>query len=168
MDYLQLRPRLAEKFGLAIDLVCDRLAYEQSTAQDLGRWKAALWPAGSSVHDLCCGMGGDSFFIPPTVQVQGYDLDLARIAMYNHNMQVQGLPFSAQLHDVRNLESRAQFFCIDPARRAELGQNQRDWTLMTPALDEVMALAQRYEGGMIKLPPGFPLEAVPSEVECLF
>ena len=167
MDYLQLKPRLLEKLGRS-DLLCDRLALEQSTARDLGEWKAALWPTGSSLHDLCCGMGGDSLFVPPSVRVQGIDLDEARIAMYDFNMERLDLERRALKADVRTLESQADFFCIDPARRAELGQNQRDLTQVTPSLEEVRLLARRYGGGMVKLPPGFPSEALPRHSEVLF
>lgn len=168
MDYLQLVPRIQEKLGLPVWPVCDRLALEQSTAQDLGRWKAALWPRQSTLHDLCCGMGGDSFFIPSDIHVEGYDLDPARLAMFDFNMESLGLPRRATLQDVRSLESSADFFCIDPARRAELGQNQRNLTHLTPTLDEVLALAAKYGGGMVKLPPGYPTENLPPSAEILY
>lgn len=75
MDYMALVPKFREKFGIESTafLLCDKLALEQSTAQDIGRWKATLWECARQtnknssegtpvVHDLCCGMGGDSFF----------------------------------------------------------------------------------------------------------
>ena len=51
MDYMALVPKFREKFcsgknnGTArgVFLLCDKLALEQSTAQDIGRWKATLW-----------------------------------------------------------------------------------------------------------------------------
>ena len=52
MDYMALVPKFREKFfgeaGKKSDkfLLCDRLALEQSTAQDIGRYKANLWIAG--------------------------------------------------------------------------------------------------------------------------
>ena len=165
MDYLKLLPRLREKFGLSVNLVGDQLAYEQSTGQDLGQWKAALWPSGASLPDLCCGRGGDSFFVAPTVQVQAYDMDPARVAMYQYNLGLLERPFQAHLGDVRSLSSGADFFCMDPARREQLGQNQRDWTLMTPTVEEIQKVAQRYGGGVLKLAPGFPLEALPAHLE---
>lgn len=167
MDYLQLLPRVSAKLGLD-GLVCDRLALEQSTARDLGEWKAGLWPGDSSLHDLCCGMGGDSFFVPTSVSAQGFDLDPARIAMYNFNMNSAHLPRTAVLADVRTTDNGADFFCIDPARRAELGQNQRNLVHLTPTLSEVLALARRYGGGMVKLPPGYPTDELPDNSEAIF
>lgn len=168
MDYLQLQPKLETRFGLGDQMVCDRLAYEQSTARDLSEWKAALWPADSSLHDLCCGMGGDSFFVPQSIRVQGFDFDPARVAMYNHNLVVAGHERTAMVDDVRQLASRADFFCIDPARRSKLGDNQRQIQEMQPSWSEICQLSSRYGGGMLKLPPGYPVEELPAECEYLF
>ena len=48
MDYMALIPKFREKFFDKVSppdafLLCDKLALEQSTAQDIGRWKAGLW-----------------------------------------------------------------------------------------------------------------------------
>ena len=55
MDYMALVPKFREKFFLKDSesnkkekssekfLLCDKLALEQSTAQDIGRWKSMLW-----------------------------------------------------------------------------------------------------------------------------
>ena len=86
MDYMALVPKFREKFGTDKFLLCDKLALEQSTAQDIGRWKANLWPSEGAVHDLCCGMGGDSFFLPTTLKITGVDLDENRLAMFRYNM----------------------------------------------------------------------------------
>ena len=100
MDYMALVPKFREKFGIGNTafLLCDRLALEQSTAQDIGRWKSTLWEhacqannnsdeSNSSesvaiVHDLCCGMGGDSFFLPQELTAIGVDLDENRLAIF--------------------------------------------------------------------------------------
>ena len=55
MDYMALVSKFREKFGFCSFLLCDKLALEQSTAQDIGRWKANLWPREGLVNDLCCG-----------------------------------------------------------------------------------------------------------------
>ena len=95
MDYMALVPKFRKKFdtdGIAgkqseLSLLCDRLALEQSTAQDIGRWKANLWPRDGSVNDLCCGMGGDSFYLPASLALTGVDLDENRLAMYMYNLK---------------------------------------------------------------------------------
>jgi hypothetical protein len=181
MDYMALLPKIQEKFGclLADDkfLLCDKLALEQSTAQDIGRWKANLWSAGndgdgsksgaSTVHDLCCGMGGDSFFIPASFKVVGVDLDEKRLAMYRHNMETCGKNAEVICGDVREV-ANATFFTIDPARRALEGENQRDLRNLTPTLEEVVEISKHYQGGMVKLPPGYPPAEIPDGTEILY
>ncbi|MBR6453178.1 MAG: hypothetical protein IKS97_01140, partial [Fibrobacter sp.] len=110
MDYMALVPKFREKFGIGNTafLLCDKLALEQSTAQDIGRWKSTLWEHAclanknsesnnsesvAIVHDLCCGMGGDSFFLPKELTAIGVDLDENRLAMYRYNSSaMRGVP----------------------------------------------------------------------------
>ncbi|MCR5379128.1 MAG: hypothetical protein K6E57_09290 [Fibrobacter sp.] len=199
MDYMELVPKFREKFfseknGDAF-LLCDRLALEQSTAFDIGHWKSALWlndqpvqgTPVQTVHDLCCGMGGDSFFLPDHLNVIGVDLDENRLAMYRYNAEVMR-PKAAQTicADVRevarenshaqplngatpaNSETRADFFTIDPARRAIEGENQRDLKNLTPSFEEVLEIAKHYRGGMAKLPPSYPTDEIPDGTEILY
>lgn len=189
MDYMALVPKFREKFFEISDrkakfLLCDKLALEQSTAQDIGRWKAGLWPnntdvegaaGASTVNDLCCGMGGDSFFLPASLKITGVDLDENRLAMFRHNMQAFGKNADTRCDDVRQVaqdnestDCRADFFTIDPARRALEGENQRDLRNLTPSLEEVVEISKHYKGGMAKLPPGYPPAEIPDGTEILY
>src|SRR5574344_373095 len=85
MDYMLLVSKIQKKFETQTLLLCDTLALEQSTAKDIGAWKQSLWPKEGRVNDLCCGMGGDSFFIPQSLSVTGVDLDPLRLEMYRYN-----------------------------------------------------------------------------------
>lgn len=167
MDYMALVPKFREKFGFSSFLLCDKLALEQSTAQDIGRWKANLWQCEGTVHDLCCGMGGDSFYLPASLQLTGIDLDENRLAMYRHNMAVFGKDVGTICADVRSVEG-ADFFTIDPARRAIEGENQRDLRNLTPTLEEVVEISKHYKGGMAKFPPGYPPAEIPNGTEILY
>ena len=189
MDYMALVPKFREKFcsgknnGTArgVFLLCDKLALEQSTAQDIGHWKAALWPSEGSVNDLCCGMGGDSFFLPAGLKVTGVDLDENRLAMYRHNLKAFGKDASTKCADVRDVArendikmpasagmTKTDYFTIDPARRAIEGENQRDLRNLTPTLEEVVEISRHYKGGMAKLPPGYPPAEIPDNTEILY
>jgi hypothetical protein len=181
MDYMALVPKFHEKFGIenTAFLLCDKLALEQSTAQDIGRWKANLWPSGpeavgKTVHDLCCGMGGDSFFLPKELTAIGVDLDENRLAMYRYNSSVmRGVsPESSNAHtilgDVRQVAQHADYFTIDPARRAIEGENQRDLRNLTPTFEEVIEISKHYKGGMAKIPPGYPICEIPRGTEILY
>ena len=172
MDYMALVPKFRDKFfdngkQAGKFLLCDKLALEQSTAKDIGRWKAGLWPSEGNVHDLCCGMGGDSFFLSPSLRIKGVDLDENRLAMFRHNLAVFGKSVETCCADVRTIE-RADFFTIDPARRALEGENQRDLRNLTPTLEEVVNISKQYKGGMAKIPPGYPSAEIPDGTEILY
>ena len=190
MDYMALVPKFREKFGIenTAFLLCDKLALEQSTAQDIGRWKANLWPSGpeavgKTVHDLCCGMGGDSFFLPKELTAIGVDLDENRLAMYRYNSCVmRGVSLESSnahtiLGDVREVATHsnaasdaqhADYFTIDPARRAIEGENQRDLRNLSPTFEEVIEISKHYKGGMAKIPPGYPICEIPQGTEILY
>ena len=199
MDYMALVPKFREKFGIenTAFLLCDKLALEQSTAQDIGRWKATLWECARQtnknssegtpvVHDLCCGMGGDSFYLPNDFLAIGVDLDENRLAMYRYNSCVmRGVsPESSLAHtilgDVREVAKendsknatltrpKADYFTIDPARRAIEGENQRDLRNLTPTFEEVIEISKHYKGGMAKIPPGYPICEIPRGTEILY
>lgn len=232
MDYMALVPKFREKFGIGDTaknttqerttpadngfILCDKLALEQSTAQDIGRWKSTLWEQARQankdnsesnrsecaplvVHDLCCGMGGDSFFLPKDFLTIGVDLDENRLAMYRYNSRVmRGVsPETCDTHtfladenaknaentilaDVREVakqndsesaplaQRKADYFTIDPARRAIEGENQRDLRNLTPTFEEVVEIARHYKGGMAKIPPGYPISEIPQGTEILY
>lgn len=173
MDYMALAPKFREKFFgdsklKNAFLLCDKLALEQSTAKDIGHWKAKLWPSVGTVNDLCCGMGGDSLFLPETLRVTGIDLDEDRLAMYRYNMQALGKSADTLCADVRSVDNSADYFTIDPARRAIEGENQRDLRNLTPTLEEVVEISKHYKGGMAKLPPGYPPAEIPDGTEIIY
>ena len=173
MDYIPLVNKSREKFNTDSFLLCDKLALEQSTAYDIGEWKAKLWPSSGSVHDLCCGMGGDSFFIPNSLELTGIDMSEERLQMYAYNMQALNKKANTLNADVRNLTKTvpnaiADFFTIDPARRKSESENQRQFENLTPSLQEVLEIAKSYKGGMVKLPPGYPIDESPLDAEIIY
>jgi hypothetical protein len=113
-------------------------------------------------------MGGDSLFLPETLKVTGFDLDEDRLSMYRYNMQALGKTVGTQCSDVRSVENGADYFTIDPARRAIEGENQRDLRNLTPTLEEVVEISKHYKGGMAKLPPGYPPAEIPDGTEIIY
>ena len=168
LDYIALDPKYRKKFGTEALLACDKLALEQSTASDIGIFKARLFEKATSIDDLCCGMGGDSFFLSKEIPVRGVDLSEERVAMYRFNTRALGAPREAILADIRTLEKRNDFFTVDPARRAKEGDNQRNFSELTPTFAEVLELSKLYKGGMAKLPPGYPTEEFPAAAEVIY
>jgi len=158
IHYLEILPKIREKFRLTgTDLICDRLAYEQATAKDISEYKAALWPSGAKIADLCCGMGGDSFWLPQNISVNGIDIAPERVLMFNENMKRLGLPHKAVLQNALDAAG-GDFFCIDPARREGLN----------PDFESILKISGKFSGGMIKLPPAFPENEIPKESDVLY
>ncbi len=168
LDYIALVPRYQKKFRTESFLACDRLALEQSTAADIGIYKAKLFPTSGSIDDLCCGMGGDSFFLSKETEVHGYDLSPERVSMYRFNTKAMGVERKAEIADVRTIKSRGEYFTIDSARRKILGDNQRNFSELAPAFSEILEIAKRYRGGMAKLPPGYPTDEFPPDTEIAY
>lgn len=168
LDYIALVPRYRKKFRTENFLACDRLALEQSTAADIGIYKAKLFPKASSIDDLCCGMGGDSFFLSKETEVRGYDLSPERVSMYRFNTRAMGFERTAEIADVRTIKNRGEYFTIDSARRERLGDNQRDFSELAPTFSEILEIAKRYRGGMAKLPPGYPTDEFPPDAEIAY
>ena len=113
-------------------------------------------------------MGGDSLFLPHSLKITGVDLDENRLAMYRYNMHALGKDVNSLCADVRSVDNSADYFTIDPARRALEGENQRDLRNLTPTLEEVIEISKRYKGGMAKLPPGYPPAEIPDGTEILY
>ena len=131
-------------------------------------------------------MGGDSFFLPKELTAIGVDLDENRLAMYRYNSSVmRGVsPEASNAHtilaDVREVAKendsknatlarpKADYFTIDPARRAIEGENQRDLRNLTPTFEEVIEISKHYKGGMAKIPPGYPICEIPRSTEILY
>jgi hypothetical protein len=158
IHYLEILPKIREKFCLQeVDLICDRLAYEQATARDISEYKAKLWQSGAKIADLCCGMGGDSFWLPVGIIASGTDIAPERVLMFNENMERLGLPHRAVLKNALEVEG-GDFFCIDPARREGLN----------PDFESILELSKKFCGGMIKLPPAFPESEIPKESDVLY
>jgi hypothetical protein len=156
--YLEILPKIREKFCLQdVDLICDRFAYEQATARDISEYKAKLWESGTKIADLCCGMGGDSFWLPAGIASSGADIAPERVLMFNENMERLGLPHRALLQNALEVKG-GDFFCIDPARREGL----------SPGFESILELSKKFCGGMAKLPPAFRENEIPKESDVLY
>jgi len=158
IHYLEILPKIRKKFCLQnVDLICDRLAFEQATARDISEYKAKLWQSGAKIADLCCGMGGDSFWLPSGIVASGADIAPERVLMFNENMQRLKQPHKAILQNALEVKG-GDFFCIDPARREGLN----------PSFESVLELSKKFCGGMVKLPPAYPEDELPKETDILY
>jgi len=158
IHYLEILPKIRKKFCLQnVDLICDRLAFEQATARDISAYKAKMWQSGAKIADLCCGMGGDSFWLPSGIVANGVDIAPERVLMFNENMERLKLPHKAVLQNALEVKG-GDFFCIDPARRGDLNPN----------FESILELSKKFSGGMVKLPPAYPENELPKESDILY
>jgi hypothetical protein len=151
---ISLHPLIFQKFGDMPDIFCDRYALEQATSREIGEYKSGLIPPNTKVADLCCGMGGDSFFLHRSVHTTGYDLDTTRLKMYDFNLKNLNRNYSIQLQDVCNREYTEDFILIDPARRDDYNGPKWDPRSLNPGMEWLQSMISKGYHCLIKLPPG--------------
>ncbi|MGL1936158.1 MAG: class I SAM-dependent methyltransferase [Fibrobacterales bacterium] len=162
ISYLKLVPKFQKKYATQELLLCDQLALEQSTSKATASYKAEKCKGVTSIADFCCGMGGDSYFIDPSITVHGVDLSPERIAMYQHNMGLLHPNFTVTHGDVTTIELSADIVFIDPSRRSK-ANSRRNWNPedLVPTIPQITEIVSRYAGAMVKMPPATPLEIIP-------
>jgi hypothetical protein len=165
------RRAAAVKFpGLGDTLLCDRVAAEQATSLRVGAHKAArfasLAPAGATVLDLCCGMGGDAMALQQAgLNVHAIDMDPLKAWMAEHNAKCP-----AAVADVTTLDFADRWVHLDPSRRSEDGR--RAWTMedYQPGLPFIEQCLTTARGAAVKLGPGVDLalfDELPCSVEMI-
>lgn len=148
-----LRFKAKKKFPSLPGLYWTPLGLEQSTRESIGRRKAKYVSGCESVADLCCGLGGDSFFTDAK-KIVGVDTDRWIVGAYTKNMEilnqhgigVQGLAEQSPV--------RAELVMIDPARRHISGGKRWDPNMYTPGPEALSVIAKKTENLMIKWAPG--------------
>jgi hypothetical protein len=162
-EWIGLTAKVQTKFDTEEPLLLDTFAYEQSTAADLGRWKAQwIKELGfESVWDLCSGMGADSMWLDAQIAVEAVDLDPCRLEMSRHNHALlRGGEWRGHLKDVALALPASEQRTLgrvcwlgDPDRRGGERHGQWDLERLRPGLDVWKAWAQAVPDAMLKLPP---------------
>jgi len=171
LELTQARAKAAVKFGEAsAGMVADVQGVEQASGAAVGLYKASRINAalgqGTSVADLCCGIGGDSMALASTGRgVISVDRDPLRAWMAGRNTHHQAQAVCA---DVADLSLGGMAIHIDPARRSE-ATGKRFWRLddYQPGPATIGKLIQQALAGAVKLSPGVDLDELPwpGEVE---
>ncbi len=153
----QSRRRGLAKFARAGEMWLTPTPLEQATHEVVAAHKARRF-AGSTVLDLCSGLGGDAIALAAAgCLVAAIDLDPAMNQRLRWNVRVHGL--ESRINAVR---SRAEatpvpgraLVHIDPDRRAARGSRARSVREYVPGLPFLRSLARSCRGGSIKLGPG--------------
>lgn len=156
LEQRKLRLKAARKCPMAKDMLFTPLGLEQLTHAELASYKASRLPKGvRSVADLCCGLGGDSMYLPDNIAAAGLDLDPATLLAYRHNVSLRRSHGATAIKgDVSRSPLRADVALLDPARRAKGRSDRWQDQDMSPGWDVMEKLIARYPAMAIKLGPG--------------
>ena len=112
----ELRRRAKAKFALADQMLFTRPGLEMATHEEVARYHASLFPSGSIVSDLTCGIGADLIAFAAKGPAQGSDLDPVHAAYAHHNLSVHKLGGKVSVHDALEYSGSECVF-LDPGRR---------------------------------------------------
>jgi hypothetical protein len=156
LEQRALRRKAARKHSRASEMLFTNLGLQQMTPELLAAYKAQRLPSGvQTIADLCCGLGGDSFCLPPGISVLGVDAGLETLRAYRHNAALFR-PALAVLADVTRFEARVDGILIDPARRGLASlSGKRDFDAgPEPGWETILELTRKFRNAAIKLGPG--------------
>ena len=145
------------KFSLAGQMWFDRIGLEQSTTELVARHKASRFAGRTrTVIDLCCGIGGDTLALASRAEVLAVDMDETMCRRTRWNAEVyqfgeQVAPVCARAESIAI--PRGAWVHIDPDRRLRSASRAKRLVDYEPGLAFLHSLADRVEGGAIKVSP---------------
>lgn len=166
VEQWSLRERGRAKFTAAGQMLFTAQGLEQATDEVVADYKAARFPAGEPVADLCSGVGGDLLGLAARGGVVACDRDdvLAAFSTWNVAADRQARGRAAHPLDVRSsdasdvpLEDCAAWH-IDPDRRPS-GRRTTKAVLHEPSPTVIDGLLARNPNAAIKLAPAAELPA---------
>ncbi len=160
MDQIELRHRAGQKFQAAEQMFFTRKLLEQATDEATARYKAGRYPAGSSIIDLCCGLGGDLLALAGRGKAVGFDIDpVATLLAATNCERLAAGRGSARVGDARSVAlDPGTLWHIDPDRRAG-GPRSTQLQYWQPDGDALNRLIARHPDGAMKLAPATDLPA---------
>lgn len=172
VELLELRQRAVRKFTQADQMFFTREGLEQSSGSATAKWRAAYFPTGALVLDLCCGIGGDSMALAergPTISIDDAPT-LAACARANRSLVEAcqpGCSAAVACADLTRLRLRGECAVFDPSRRAA-GRRVRSMEEYSPPLSFIETLSAVVPNIAVKLSPAIPsdqMEALPGRWE---
>ncbi|UFU02360.1 methyltransferase domain-containing protein [Ruania suaedae] len=165
----RLRTRARTKFGeFAAEMLFTESGLEQATRLSVAARHARRYSAAGVRHvaDLGCGLGADAMAMAALgLQVLAVELDeeTATLATVNLRAFEQA---QVRLADATTLDLAAEGVdgvFADPARRTRSGARVFDPRSYSPDLDTLLALREQVPNLGLKVGPGVPYTALPSE-----
>ncbi|GAB2722654.1 THUMP-like domain-containing protein [Streptomyces bullii] len=168
----RLRQRAAAKFGAedAERMFFTPNGVEQSTRASVATYRARrMRELGvASVADLCCGIGGDAIALARAgIRVLAVDRDPLTVAAARANADALGLAGLIEVReaDVTEVDTAGyDAVFVDPARRGGRGRIF-DPEAYSPPLSWAIRTARTAPRAALKIAPGIPHEAIPSDAE---
>ena len=148
VEQADLRRRAGDKFTDASSWLFTPLGLEQSTDEWVARYKAARFPQGGPVVDLCCGIGGDLQALLRRGPTVGVDCDPLVAWLARHNTGAETQAAEASTWPVEQFRA----WHIDPDRRPHAQRTTRVVD-HEPGAEAIEALLARNESAAIKLAP---------------
>jgi hypothetical protein len=160
----QLRRRAGTKFRDANRMFFTRQLLEQATDSQIAAHKAARFPEGAPVADLCCGIGGDLVPLARRGPTHGVDRDDLAALLADANCRALGLESATvQVDDAGDFGlSGYTAWHLDPDRRPE-GKRTTRLELHDPDLEAMERLLSTSRQAAIKLAPAATVPAHWSE-----
>ena len=155
VEQIELRQRAREKFSRAERMFYTRKGLEQATDEQLASYKAARFPTGDLIADLCCGIGGDLVALAERGPTGGIDRDPVMALLAGANAQANGLRAGQCCvleEDALHVPLAGGAWHCDPDRRAE-GRRTTRGELFEPPLAAIDSLLGRNLNAAIKLAP---------------
>src|SRR5262245_8176477 len=147
IEQWELRRRAREKFRLADRMFFTRKGLEQATDEQVAEYKAARFPAGVEIVDLCCGIGGDFMSLAGRGPAGGIDSDPVAAIIAAANARCSVVVQDAAEYPVAGLH----WHC-DPDRRTT-GRRATRGELFQPPLAAIEKLLGQSRHAAIKLAP---------------
>ena len=158
LELSELRFRARFKFTRAAEMFFDREALEQSTGENVARWRAERFRGFDSVADLTCGIGGDTAALAGVTKVLAQDIDYHRVRMAEANAEIYGVAQNVTFRDAPAEEyPSAEALFIDPSRR-DAGRRSRFFSTLSPHIDSIRDILRAFPNAGLKLSPAAPDE----------
>ncbi|MER7051854.1 methyltransferase domain-containing protein [Streptomyces sp. NPDC000351] len=169
----RLRQRAVAKFGArdAGRMFFTPNGVEQSTRASVAAYRAERLAAlgVTSVADLCCGIGGDAIALARAgIRVLAVDRDPATATAARANADALGLGELMEVReaDVTEVDTGGyDAVFVDPARRGGRGRIFDPEAYSPPLSWAVEAARTAPRAAALKVAPGIPHEAVPTDAE---
>ncbi|OGO31074.1 MAG: hypothetical protein A2136_07315 [Chloroflexi bacterium RBG_16_54_11] len=118
-----LRREARSKFPFADRLFLTREALEQASSFAISSYRAERYRPFTSLVDLGCSVGADTFALSKIAPTLGLELDPVRLSMASANLRALGLsdrarPIQADLLQPLPIQSGSAALFFDPARRS--------------------------------------------------